>query len=35
MAEQAGEFDQPAGIVAQVAEREGVAQRMRRDRYPI
>src|SRR5271168_1201425 len=35
MAKQARELDQLAGIVAQVAERESVAQRVRRDRDPL
>src|SRR5208282_655970 len=35
MAQQAGEFDQLARIVAQIAKRKGMAQRMRRHRYPL
>ena len=35
MAEQAGELDQLARIVAQVTEREGVAQGVRRNRQPL
>ena len=35
MSEQAGEFNQLAGIVAQITEREGVTQRMCRDRHPL
>jgi hypothetical protein len=33
VAEQAGQFDQLAGIGAQVAQRKGVAQRVRRNRH--
>ena len=35
MAEQAGEFDQFAGIVTQIAERKGMPQRVRRDRHVL
>ena len=35
MAEQAGEFDQLARVVAQIAQREGVAQHVRRDGKPF
>ena len=35
MTKQACQLQQSAGIVAQVAKREGVAQRVRRNRNPL